>query len=72
MYLSYPKTPMAHYKVTLTKQERDELTLIMSKGKHTSQQFKNACILLNYDKGEYGKKLTNEQIAQMLLVILKQ
>jgi transposase len=62
---------MVHYKVILTKQERDELMLIMSKGKHTSQQFKNACILLNCDEGEYGKKLTNEQIAQVLLVNTK-
>jgi transposase len=62
---------MVRYKVTLTKQERDELLLILNKGKHTSQQFKNACILLNCDEGEYGKKLMNEQIAQVLHVNIK-
>ena len=44
---------MVRYKVTLTKQEREELLSILNKGKHTSQQFKNACILLNSDVGEY-------------------
>ena len=62
---------MARYKVTLTKEERDELLLILNKGKHTSQQFKNACILLNCDEGSYGDKIVNEQIAQVLHVNTK-
>src|SRR3954454_17300013 len=62
---------MVRYKVTLTKQEREELLAILNKGKHTSQQFKNACILLNCDEGEYGNKLINEQIAQVLHVNTK-
>lgn len=62
---------MARYKVTLTQEERDELLCILNKGRHTSQQFKNACILLNCDEGEYGNKLINEQIAQVLHVNTK-
>jgi len=62
---------MVHYKVTLTKVERDELSQIMNKGKHTSQQFRNACILLNCDDGEYGQKMSNEQIAQVLQIAPK-
>ena len=71
MYLSFPKSNMIRYKVTLTNEERDDLLQILSKGKHTSQQFKNACILLNCDEGEHGIKITNEQIAQVLHVNTK-
>jgi transposase len=59
---------MVHYKVTLTKTEREELKAIVSKGKHSSLQFRNACILLNCDEGKFGKKLANDQIAQVLQV----
>lgn len=62
---------MAHYKVTLTANEREQLQAIMSKGKHTSQQFRNACVLLNCDAGKYGQPFSNEQIAQMLQVTTK-
>ena len=62
---------MVRYKVTLTKQEREELLSILNKGNHTSQQFKNGCILLNSDEGEYGDKLGNEQIAKVLHVNTK-
>jgi transposase len=62
---------MVRYKVTLTEQEREELLSILNKGKHTSQQFKNACMLLNSDEGEYGDKLINEQIAKVLHVNTK-
>ncbi len=62
---------MVRYKVTLTKIERDELEVILNKGKHTSEQFKNACILLNCDEGKYSNKLIDEQIAQVLNVSTK-
>ncbi len=62
---------MVRYKVALTKEERDQLKLILNKGKHSSLQFKNACILLNVDEGEYGEKITNTQIAQVLQVNIK-
>ncbi len=56
---------MAHYyKVTLTNPEREQLKAIVSKGKHSSLQYRNACILLNTDEG--GQKISNEQIAQVL------
>jgi transposase len=59
---------MVHYKVTLTQQEREELKAVLSKGKHSSQQYRNACILVNSDEGKYGKKISNEQIAQVLQI----
>jgi len=62
---------MIHYKVTLTVAERERLKAIMSKGKHTSQQFRNACILLNCDGGKHGRPFSNEQIAEMLQVNTK-
>ena len=62
---------MVHYKVTLTAAERQELKSIMSKGKHTSQQFRNACVLLNCDAGKDGQPFSNEQIAEMLQINTK-
>lgn len=59
---------MAKYKVTLTKVERDELRSIISKGKHTSQRFRNAYVLLNCDEGEYAEKATNAEINKILKV----
>lgn len=59
---------MVHYKVTLTLEERQQLKSILGKGKHSSQQFRNACILLNCDAGEHGQPFSNDQIAQMLQV----
>ena len=62
---------MVRYKVTLTAAEREQLQSIMSKGKHSSLQFRNACILLNCDEGERGQRVANEQIAQILQVNTK-
>lgn len=62
---------MVHYKVTLTHEERDHLKGIVSKGRHSSLQYRNACILLNCDEGIYGQKLPNEQIAQVLQINTK-
>lgn len=62
---------MVHFKVTLTKKEREELKIIVNKGKHTSQQYRNACILLNCDDGKYGQKISNDQIAQFLQITSK-
>lgn len=59
---------MVYYKVTLTGQEREELKAVLSKGKHSSQEYRNACILLNSDEGKYGKKISNEQIAEVLQI----
>ena len=62
---------MVHYKVTLTRKEREELKAIVNKGKHTSQQYRNACILLNSDDGKYGQRISNDQIAQVLQITSK-
>jgi transposase len=62
---------MVHYKVTLTDTEREQLQALMSKGKHSSLQFRNAFILLNCDEGKHSQKVSNEQIAQMLQITTK-
>jgi transposase len=62
---------MVRYKVTLTANEREQLQAIIGKGKHSSLQFRNACILLNCDEGEQGQKASNEQIAQILQITTK-
>jgi transposase len=62
---------MVRYKVTLTKEEREQLLALIGKGKHSSQQYRNACILINTDEGPYGQKLSNEQIAQVLQINTK-
>lgn len=56
------------YKVTLTKEEREELMAIINKGTHTSQRFRSAYILLNADRGEYAEKVTNEEMARVLKI----
>ena len=56
------------YKVELTKQEREELIGIIRKGKHTSQVYRNAYVLLNTDEGEYSEKVTNAEISKVLKV----
>jgi len=56
------------YKVTLTKQEREELESIINKGRHTSQKFRNAYVLLNCDEGNYSEKVTNSEISKILKV----
>jgi hypothetical protein len=62
---------MVRYKVTLTEKERQQLEAILSKGKHTSLQFRNACILLNCDESDSNEKSPNEQIAKVLHVTPK-
>jgi len=57
---------MVRYKVKLKEEERKQLQAVLGKGKHTSQQYRNACILLNSDESPEGQKLSNEQIAQVL------
>ena len=59
---------MVRYKVTLTREEHEQLRAVLGKGKHSSQQYRNACILINSDEGPFGEKLSNEQIAQVLQI----
>lgn len=63
---------METYKVTLTREERDELKNITSTGVHKSQKVLNALILLNCDKGKSQEgAATNEEIAGVLKVSMK-
>jgi transposase len=52
----------------LTEAEVAELSLIISKGAHSTHTFRIAYILLNCDEGAYGQKVGNEQLAKMLRV----
>ncbi len=62
---------MVRFKVTLTREENEQLKAVLGKGKHSSQQYRNACILINSDEGPHGQKLSNEQIAQVLQINTK-
>jgi len=63
---------MKKYKVTLNKEERDELKAITTKGNHNSQKVINALILLNCDCGEYQpNRSTNANIADILHISMK-
>ena len=66
-----PSKTMVRYKVTLTREEHEQLKAVLGKGKHSSQQYRNACILINSDEGPHGQKLSNEQIAQVLQINTK-
>jgi hypothetical protein len=60
---------MKKYTVTLTKEERDNLKKIASKGKHKSQKVINALILLGCDEGKFQeKRSTNEEISRVLKI----
>lgn len=57
------------YRVTLTKDERDYLISIINKGKHKSQTYRAAYILLNTDKGAFATSSSiNEEISKVLIV----
>jgi len=63
---------MKKYIVTLTKDERETLGALTSKGKHKSQKIINALILLGCDEGEFQKKRsTNKEIARVLNISMK-
>ena len=54
--------------MTLTEDERDELTDIIKKGKRSAQIIRNALILLNTDQGEYGNKKKVSDVASLLQI----
>ena len=63
---------MKKYKVTLTNEERQELTSIIQKGKHRSQKVLNALILINCDEGAYQEKRSkNEDVANILQISMR-
>jgi transposase len=59
---------MIRYKVTLTKQEREELLSITKGGVHNSKKVIHALILLNCDVGKFSQKVSNEEIARVLKI----
>ena len=60
---------MNTYKVTLTKEERDQLTEITRTGTHTAKKFMHALILLNVDRGIHAETTQiNEDICKVLKV----
>jgi hypothetical protein len=63
---------MKKYIVTLSKEERETLNELTSKGKNKSQKILNALILLACDEGEYqAKRSTNEDIARVLNISMR-
>ena len=58
---------MKKYIVTLSKNEREVLSALTSKGKHKAQKILNALILLGCDDGDYQmKRSTNKEISYIL------
>ena len=70
MYLCHKNKEMVHYTIKLSKDEVEELNAIINKGKHTSQAFRTAYILLNCDKGEFSADtaIKNAEICRVLKV----
>jgi hypothetical protein len=63
---------MIKYRVTLTPEERSELTVIASKGSHKSQKVLNALILLNTDENQLKEsRSTNETLSKVLQISMK-
>jgi hypothetical protein len=63
---------MKKYIVTLSKEERETLSALASKGEHKSQKILNALILLACDEGEYQvKRSINEEIAGVLNISMR-
>lgn len=63
---------MNRYIVTLTKEERELLGELTSKGEHKSQKILNALILLGCDSGDFqSNRSTNEEIAKVLNISMK-
>ena len=63
---------MKKYIVTLSKEERETLSALASKGEHKSQKILKALILLASDEGEYQVKSSiNEEIAGVLNISMR-
>ena len=63
---------MKKYKVTLEKEERENLEAITRKGSHQSQRVVNALILLNCDEGSGNeKRMRGEDVASILRVSMR-
>lgn len=63
---------MNKYIVALTKEERELLSGLASKGQHKSQKILNSLILLDCDAGDFQtNRSTNQEIAKVLNVSMK-
>jgi transposase len=63
---------MRKYKVTLAKEEREELEGIVLKGSHRSQKVLNALVLLNCDQGAFQtRSMKNEDVAAVLRISMR-
>jgi len=64
--------PLIRYKVTLSKEERQTLQEITTRGKHSSQKVLNALILLRCDEGPFqDRKLTAQELTKVLPVSMR-
>ncbi len=59
---------MERYRIKLTKEEVGELYLIIKKGSHSTQTYRNAYVLLNCDEGPFSEKISNETIIKVLKI----
>ena len=59
---------MNTYRVTLTKEERDQLTEMTRTGTHAARKIIHALILLNVDRGPHNESQTNEDICKVLKI----
>ena len=63
---------MKKYKVTLEKEERENLEAITRKGSHQSQRVVNALILLNCDEGpDNEQRMRGEDVASVLRISMR-
>jgi hypothetical protein len=63
---------MKKYIVTLTKEEREILSALSSKGKNKSQKIVNSLILLGCDEGEFQpSRSTNEELSRVLNISMR-
>ena len=63
---------MKKYIVTLTRDEREMLEALTSKGKHSAQQVLNALILLGCDEGAFQKQRSkNEELSRVLNISMR-
>lgn len=59
---------MERYHIRLNADEVKDLRAVINKGKHTSQAFRAAYVLLNCDEGDFSDKVTNEQVSKVLKI----
>ena len=63
---------MRRYKVTLAREEREELEAIVQRGNHRAQKVINALVLLNCDQGQFQViPVKNEDVAAVLRISMR-